>query len=351
MINTVSRFRFFRVGYALMLAILVLSVPFSTRAQGVGSSRGLSSGDGNHTIQGRVFFPPGQANGKAVKVNLEANNTVGGSSTVTDVDGTFRFNNLRPGTYAVVIDGGKEYETAREPVNIETSGSAPVIQVNIQLRPKIDAANPAFAGVPKDALDFYQKGSAAAQKGNAKGAAEFLSKAVAAYPQFSLALNELGIQYLKLGQMDQAAEAFEALVKLKPGDVAGQLDLGIALYNQGSALVTQQKLDEAQKKLDGAEAHLREAIKLNSPGPTAHYYLGLTLLKFKAYDEAQKEFELAISNGGENLAQAHRFLGGLYQHSKRNKDAADELEKYLKLDPKAKDADTIKSLIEKLRKP
>ena len=351
MISPLFRFTVFKVGYVLMLGMLVSSASLSARAQGVGSSRGLSSGDGNHTIQGRVFFPPGQANGKVIKVVLEAINSVGGSSTVTDVDGTFRFNNLRPGTYAVVIDGGKEYETAREPVNIEVSGSAPVVQVNFQLRPKMDAANPAFAGVPKDALDFYQKGSAAAQKGNAKGAAEFLGKAVTAYPNFSLALSELGVQYLKLGEMDKAAETFEALVKLKPGDAKAQLDLGIALYNQGIAFINQKNLDEAQKKLDGAEAHLREAIKLNSPGPNGHYYLGLTLLRFKAYDEAQKEFELAISNGGENIAQAHRFLGGLYQNAKRNKDAADEFEKYLKLDPKSKDADTIKGLIEKLRKP
>jgi Tfp pilus assembly protein PilF len=349
MISPVRRFAVFRVGYVLTLAILVSSVSFSVRAQGVGSSRGLSSGDGNHTIQGRVYFPAGQSNGKALRVILETNNSVGGSSTVIDADGTFRFNNLRPGTYAVVIDGGKEYETAREPVNIETSGAAPVIQVNVQLRPKVDASNPAFAGVPQEALDLYQKGSAAAQKGNAKSAAEFLGKAVTAYPKFSLALSELGIQYLKLGQMDQAAETFEALLKLKPGDAAAQLDLGIALYNQGVAFINQKNLDEAQKKLDGAEAHLREAIKLNSPGPTAHYYLGLTLLKFKAYDEAQKEFELTISNGGENLAQAHRFLGGLYQSAHRNKDAADELEKYLKLDPKAADAERIKGTIKDLR--
>jgi tetratricopeptide (TPR) repeat protein len=349
MISPVSRLAVFRVGYALMLAILVSSLSLSARAQGVGSSRGLSTGDGNHTIQGRVYFPAGQSNGKALKVILETNNSVGGSSTVTDLDGTFRFNNLRPGSYAVVIDGGKEYETAREPVNIETSGAGPVLQVNVQLRAKVDASNPAFAGIPKEALDFYQKGSAAAQKGNAKGAAELLDKAVTAYPKFSLALSELGVQYLKLGQMDKAAETFEALLKLKPDDAAGQLDLGIALYNQGSAFVTQQKLDEAQKKLDGAEAHLREAIKLNSPGPTAHYYLGLTLLKFKAYDEAQKEFELTISNGGENLAQAHRFLGGLYQNAHRSKDAADELEKYLKLDPKAADAERIRGTIKDLR--
>jgi len=110
------------------------------------------------------------------------------------------------------------------------------------------------------------------------------------------------------------------------------------------------KLDDAQKKLDGAEAHLREAIKLKSAGPTAHYYLGLTLIKFRAYDEAQKELELAISNGGENLAQAHKYLGGVYMSTHKNKEAADELEKYLKLEPKAPDAEKIKASIKDLRR-
>ncbi len=340
-------------GYALFLAVFALAVAVGARAQAPGSSRGLSSGDGNHQIQGRVYFPSGQSSaGRIVKVNLESANATGNTSTVTDQDGSFRFNNLRPGSYRVIVDGGKEYEAPAESVNIDPTGtSGPITSVTIQLRMKVDASNPAFAGVPHDALDFYQKGAAAAQKGNPKSAAEFFGKAVAAYPQFSLALSELGVQYLKLGQMDKAAETFDALVKLKPGDATAQLDLGIALYNQGIALVNQQNLDEAQKKLDGAEAHLREAIKLNSSGPTAHYYLGLTLIKFRAYDEAQKELELVIRNGGENLALAHRYLGGVYISTHKNKEAADELEKYLKLDPKAKDADKIKGTIEQLRKP
>jgi tetratricopeptide (TPR) repeat protein len=351
MISLLRRFTVLKLrpGHAVFLAIFVLAVAVCVKAQAPGT-RGLSSGEGNHAIQGRIHFPAGQpVNSKVVKIDLETNSSVGGMSTMSDEDGTFRFNGLPPGSYAVVVDAGKQYETARERVNIEQSGAAPVLQVNIQLRPRIDASNPSFAGVPKDALDFYQKGTAAAQKGNAKSAAEFLTKAVAAYPQFSLALSDLGIQYLKLMQMDQAAETFEALLKLKPGDAIAHQNLGIALYNQGAAFVTQQKLDEAQKKLDGAEAHLREAIKLNSPGPTAHYYLGLTLLKFKAYDEAQKEFELVISHGGENLAQAHRYLGGLYQRAHKNKEAADEMEKYLKLDPKAADAETIRGIIKDLR--
>jgi hypothetical protein len=339
-----------RQSKTVFLAMFVLSIAVCARAQAPGSSRGLSSGDGTHTIQGRVFLPSGRAlTGMSVKVNLEATNGEG-ASTTTDQDGSFRFNSVRAGNYSVVVDGGKEFESVREPVNIDPGGtSGPMSNVTIHLRDKVSAANPAFAGVPQNALDFYQKGTAAAQKGNVKSAAEFLGKAVAAYPSFPLALSELGIQYLKLGQMDKAAETFEALLKLKPADAVGQLNLGIALYNQGIAFVNQQKLDDAQKKLDGAEAHLREAIKLNSPGPSAHYYLGLTLIKFRAYDEAQKELELVVLNGGENLAPAHKYLGGVYMSTHKNKEAADELEKYLKLDPKAADAERIRVTIKDLR--
>ena len=188
--------------------------------------------------------------------------------------------------------------------------------------------------MPKSALDLYQKGMAAAQKGSEKDTKEavgFLSKAVAAYPNFSQALSDLGNQYLKLSQWDKATEAFDALVKLKPSDPAAHLDLGIALYNLGG------------EKLPLAEAQFREAIKLNNPGPSAHYYLGMTLVKTKRYPEAQSELELAVKNGGDNIAQAHRYLGGLYLAAHKNKEAADELEKYLKLDPTAKDADKIKT--------
>ena len=204
--------------------------------------------------------------------------------------------------------------------------------------------------MPKSALDFYQKGATAAQKGDAKGAIDFFSKAVSAYPNFASALSELGAQYVKLFQWDKAAETFEALVKLKADDAAAHLDWGIALYNIGSGLLTDQKVDEGNQKLGLAEVQFREAIKLNNPGPSAHYYLGMMLVKTRRYPEAQTELELAVKNGGDNIVLAHRYLGGLYQAAHKKKEAADELEKYLKLDPKAKDADKIKQTIAELRK-
>lgn len=331
-------------------AILLLLAAGVVVAQGVGSGRGPTGTSGSNTIQGRVYFPAGEQNsGKTIRMNLESNESVGAQSTVTDQDGVFRFNGLPPGNYTVVVEGGKDYENSREPVTIYQGSSGRIVQVAIQLKPKIDASNPVFAGVPRSALEAYQKGVAAAQKGDSKAAVQFLTQAVAAAPNFALALNDLGTQYEKQFQWSKAAEVFTALVKLKPTDASAQTSLGIALYNEGTELMGQQKYEDAEKKFNACEAALREAIRLKSPGPTPHYYLGLMLIKFKAYEEAQKELELAISNGGENLALAHKFLGGVYMSTHKNKEAADELEKYLKLDPKAADSEKIKGTIKDLR--
>src|SRR5262249_38075089 len=122
----------------------------------------------------------------------------------------------------------------RESVSIyrEASPGGRTFQVAIQLYPKVNSANPLFANVPEKALTLYQKGSAAAQKGDAKGAVESLSAAVAAYPNFPTALSELGAQYLLLKQYDKAGATFEQLVKLKPEDATAHLNLGIVAYNQ-----------------------------------------------------------------------------------------------------------------------
>ena len=326
-----------RLPHLILTAALIVSSALVAKAQAPGSSRngGLPSGEGNIMLQGRIYFPSGQtASGRTIKVTLDSASAFGsGNTAVPDQDGVFRFNGLVPGNYTVVVDAGPEFEKARESVGIY-QGTSKVVQVSIQLQPKVDSSNPLFAGVPSNALNFYQKGTAAAHKGDAKAAAESLSAAVTAYPNFPIALNELGAQYLILKQWDKAGDTYEALLKLKPDDAHAHLNLGIVAFNK--------------KKFEDADTHLRKALELNSAGPSAHYYLGLTLISVKRYSEAVPEFEAAIANGGENLALAHKYLGGLYM-SQRPKEAADELEKYLKLDPKAPDAEKIKGTIKELR--
>ena len=321
----------------VLTAVLIVLCAIAAAAQAPGSSRngGLSSGEGNIMLQGRIYFPSGQsASGRTIRVSLESVSAFGSNTTTPDQDGVFRFNGLTPGEYTVVVDAGKEFEKAREPVGIYAGTSGKIVQVTIQLQPKIDSSNPLFAGVPSNALNLYQKGMAAAKKNDSKAAAESLSAAVAAYPNFAIALSDLGNQYMLLKQWDKAIETYQALLKLKPDDTTVHQNLGIAAYNK--------------KSMEEAETHFRKALELKSPGPTAHYYLGLIFVSTKRYPQAVPEFEAAIANGGENLALAHKFLGGLYMTTKPQQ-AADELEKYLKLDPKAPDADRIKGTIKDLR--
>src|SRR3954463_5773620 len=95
--------RFYLPTFILTLAF-VLTAFASVNAQGVGSTRGLTTGEGSNAIQGRVFFPPGEiSSGKAIKLHLESNEPTGTPSAVIDKDGAFPENGVIPRHDAVLI--------------------------------------------------------------------------------------------------------------------------------------------------------------------------------------------------------------------------------------------------------
>jgi tetratricopeptide (TPR) repeat protein len=316
----------------LLAAIIVLVFSADLRAQGVGGTRGLpSSSDGIHTIQGTVYGPSGKPVSTPLKVRLDSPNT-GSSQTVTDQDGGFNFPRLPAGDYRLTIEGGAEFETANEYASIyrEASPGGRIVKLAIFMRPKENLGT-----VNKDAVDAYKKARDLDQAGDHKKAIEQLNKALSIDPKFGPALNQLGVQYLKLGQPDKAAEVLESAVKLTPDDFLARLNYGIALLNQ--------------KKFDVAEEQLRAALAKNNAAPTAHMYLGITLMNLKKLDDAEKELLIAVGSNSNEVAPAHRYLGGIYWGMRDYKRAADELETYLKLMPKAADAERTKAAIKDLR--
>ncbi|HEY0323245.1 MAG TPA: tetratricopeptide repeat protein [Pyrinomonadaceae bacterium] len=334
----------------LPLILLVLASCSLAYAQaGVGSTRDIAGGTGgSNAIKGRVYAPSGRGLGTRLRVQLE-NSERGTLSTMSEDDGSFNFGGLLPGSYTIVVDAGKEYETVREPFYIDRGNNGRSFVVPVYLKLKgggAGAPNPALAGVPKAASDLYMKAMESVQKNDGKKAVEQLNEAIALHPNFALALNELGVQYLRLGQPDKAAEALQKAVKLAPTEFLPHLNYGIALLNK--------------KSYPEAETELREALKINNNAPTAHMYLGVALLttsrdettkqyNMTKYAEAQKELETAAASGKPEVAMAHKYLGGIYMGNKEYKRAADELEIYLKLTPKAPDAEKLKGLIKDLR--
>ena len=320
-----------------VLVVLLGCLCLSVAAQGVGSSRGLpSSSGGNHVIKGRVFFPDERAKTR-MKVRLESAGAFGAMVSVTDEDGQFMFTGLEAGPYTVVVEGDALFETSRERVSIDREDGSPrgrIVDVPLYLKYK-PSANPAFASVPAAALDHYNKGMDAIRKADSKKAVEHLSAAVAAHSNFAQAYTELGVQYLRLAEVEKAVAALQTAVKLSPTDFQPRLNLGIALLNS--------------KSFAESEQHLNEALKKNPASAVAHMYLGMALMNQKKLEEAQKELETAVNSKSVDVAIAHKYLGGIYWGQRNYKRAADELEMYLKLVPKAADAERTRAAIKDLR--
>jgi len=339
-------------GYCVLVLLggcLLFFPSASARPQGGGVDP--TGTGGRHGIHGRLVFPSGQRADLRLKVRLES--TGGDLYVLSDMNGNFKFQSLRPGHYTVVVEGGELYETVRESVFIESGalssrrmpGTVPVsrpFSVLFHLRPKAQEnqakpgiLNAALAGIPKSAANLYNQALESAANGNSDKAIAELRQALSLYPGFALALNQLGVQYLKRGQVDKAADALQAAVKLLPDEYEFQLNYGIVLLNQ--------------RKFTDAEPQLRAALKKNEAAFAPHLYLGMTLVNLKNYQEAETLLQRAVALGGEKAAQAHYFLGGLYWRARDYPRAANELERYLQLEPNAANAEKIRATIKDLR--
>lgn len=338
--------------FRLLPAAALLAVsPLTVSAQAGGGIDHTGTG-GKHTIQGRIFAPTGARSEVRAKVRLESSGS-GELTVLSDSNGSFSFRSIKPGTYTLVVDAGEQFEVARETVVIDGAndsifgGGSPgpprVFTVPVYLQPKgrtvrsekAGVIHAGIAGVPKPAVELYQQALASARKGDNKKAVEHLKAALAVHPDFALALGELGVLHMKLKEPAKAAEALSAALKLAPGDYA-------ALITYGRALFDLQKYPES-------EAQFRKALDRNAASPSAHFYVGMILLKRQDLDGAEKSLTAAVKHGGGEMAVAHYYLGGIYWGRKDYRRAADELETYLRLAPDAENAARVRATIKELR--
>jgi tetratricopeptide (TPR) repeat protein len=336
--------RLFSVSCLVLLPLLLVS---TSRAQmgGIDPDPGSPGTGGRNTIEGRIYYPSGRNIDKRIRVRLSG--LRGDFFALSDDTGAFSFRRVGAGTYVVTVEGGNEYETVREQVDVvdgttSRGSQGRTFNLQIQLRPKAASAtnkssviDAALAAVPKPAADLYEKALESERAGDTSTALEQLQRAVALYPEFSLALNEIGNIYQRLGQLDKALEAFGRAVKLAPQVFELRLNYGIVLMRN--------------RQFAEAEAQLRRATELKDASTLAHLYRGKALIQLRKYPEAERELQQVIKLGGDDVAMAYRFLGALYNERGENKLAIEALEKYLSLEPKAKDAESVRQIIKQLR--
>ena len=300
---------------------------------------------GLYVIQGTLVFPSGTRVDRPIKVRL-ATPMRGEISTMTDTNGRFLFRRLSPGNYMITIDGGDAYEDVNEQTNIIQAGRSmgsteQIIPILIRLKPKAgesirpEVINAELASVPKPAVDLYNSALKFAQEGKNNEAIEKLNEAVSLHPNFLLAFNELGVQYQKLNELEKAAEALQSALKIKQTAFAPLVNLGIVLVRM--------------KRFPEAEVVLQAALKENDKSAIAHYYLGRALAYRGKFDDAEKELTQAITLGGDQMKEAHRYLGAIHHARGDTPKAIAQLETYLRIAPKADDAEQVRQLIKQLK--
>lgn len=329
-----------------LLILLTLFLASNSRAQmgGVDPDPGSRGTGGRNTIEGRIYYPSGRNVDKRLKVRLSGIRGVD-FFTRSDDTGAFTFRRIGGGTYTVTVDGDSEHETAIEQVDVFDNVSSRGLSVGrtyvlqIQLRYKtskdrsgvIDAT---LMAAPKPAADLYEKALQSERAGDTERAIEQLQRAIALHPRFALALNKLGVIYQRLGKLDEAEKALGAVVLLDPEVYELRLNYGIVLLRN--------------KHYTEADTQFQSAIKIKDL-PLAHLFRGKTLIHLRKYADAESELLMVIKVGGDEVAMAHRFLGALYNERGQHKLAIAELEKYLNLAPKAKDAENVREIIKQLR--
>ena len=269
--------------------------------------------------------------------------TKGDRLAMTDDYGNFAFRGLVTGEYTIVIDKEKEFEPYRQTFEIRQYRGTPPqlynLAVRLVLKPtaivKPEVVNAELVNVPKNALLHYTNAAELAKKNDHPAAIEELKLAIKEHPAFVVAFNELGVQYLKVDQLEDADAAFQSALKIDPDAFPAQLNRGIA--------------NVMMKRYGEAVPILRKALKKNDQSAVAHYFLGQSLANLGLFDDAEKELLESLRLGTEEMNEAHRILAIIYMSRGAKKQAAAELEAYLKLAPTAPDAEKLREKIKELK--
>jgi Tfp pilus assembly protein PilF len=331
---------------SILCASLIVFCAGSSNAQigGIDSDPGDPGTGGKNVITGNVYYNNGRRLDKRVKVRLRSLSS--DQFRMSDDSGSFSFPRLAGGSYTITVDAGSDFEIAYETVDIieparRRNDPGQNYSVQITLTPKQNAVaragtiDAAAGGVPEAARSIYKDALEAAKAGDSKKAIEQLDAALKIYPNYMSALNELGVQYMKLKKLDKAEESLRQAIKIAPDAFTPQLNYGILLL---------QKKDYVT-----AATELQRATQKDSSSAAAHLHLGRAFINLGVYPKAEKELQQAVNLGGDEVTEAHRYLAAVYIETRENVRAATELEKYLSLSPKAKDADKIRDIIKQLR--
>jgi tetratricopeptide (TPR) repeat protein len=261
--------------------------------------------------------------------------------TKTDTSGLFVFQRLSDGVFQVKVQPyGTSYISQTKRVQLDRTRAFE--QVDFVLETKQTASVTArgravfVQEVPEPARKQYERATVLLQKIELqKEGLEALKKAVDLFPLYFDALELLGTEYVKQQEYEPAIPVLTKAIEVNSRSYQSLYALSVAWYNL--------------KQMPAAIESIRRAITLNQKSINANLWLGTLLRQTEKLDEAETYLKQANQLAQSKSPDAHWQLALLFNQLKRYKEAADELELFLKIQPDSKDTELIKKLIKRLR--
>ena len=263
----------------------------------------------------------------------------------TDGSGLFVFRKLSDGTFQVRVEtSGTNYVSQTKRVDLARPHGfgAAFEELDFVLVTKNNTGSTAKPGVvfvqevPEPARKQFQKASDLLNKSDRRQEAfAALKSAIDLFPQYFDALEMLGTEQVKDREYEAAILPLTKALQINSRSSASAFALGVAQYNL--------------KQLEPAIESFRRAVSLNEKSINANLWLGIALRQTSRPNEAEPYLKCADVLADSKLPDAHWQLALLYNQLKRYKEAADELETFLKVQPDARDVELIKKLIQRFR--
>lgn len=306
-----------------------------------------------NVIRGKVYSKSGQpVNNAIVELRMGGGAIIG--QTVTRNEGDFAFTGLSAGEYEVHVTMAG-YEPAGQLVRFMQSprdNFQEVLRVEVMLRPKADAQAAGPPGVhfaqdvPKPARDAFEKGLMRLREGKSEEGLGHIRHAIDEFPEYFNAHFALGAELYRLDRLEEAIESLEQARKINDREGAVYYVFGLVMIKQ--------------RKFAVAEYAFRESGRLAGGNASTRFYRGLVLIELamqtqdrrqqeKDLSEADKELKAAFEMSDRKMSAVHLQRARLLELRGRKDDAVRELEAYLKAEPDARNADSVREAISRLR--
>lgn len=324
-------------GIVLVLLTAMMAVGVVDTSAQTSGTPGTYSSRADLTI--RVRLANEQTPPHPVEVELLTVNGIPIAQNFTHGDAEVRFRDTPEGSYRVKISGA-EYETfTSDAFTILHNEGAHSETFRINMKPAVAAkANTPISAselqVPEKARDLFQKSVEQFESGAADEAIMSLQAAIAIYPQYARAYNNLGIVLISKGDLSGAGKAFDDSLKVDDKFVP--------------AMINNARLSLRRQDLPKAHGFADRALTIEPLNPEA-----LTLLANVQFYEA-KYADAAVTVNRihgvphDGYAEAHLIAAEAYQKTGNNRMAIEECKLFLKESPKSPRAEQVRNAMKLL---